>query len=546
MKKLLFAALVTVAFHGANAQKEISAEIKNVTVYPDNALIEKSAVVNLETGNNILYLKGNSPYLDPNSIRFDADERYEIVYFSSTQRVSSINPEYESTLPEQVRTQYKGVKDSIDGLSREMERLVFYNEVLDKETASLNNMKVMSNPQNTDSLANIRNTLNYYREKMLEINKIREQNKDSINALKKQLERLEQTCKIIESSYPDKQNAESNKEYFVKVNVFASRAVDNAELNYSYLCNNVGWTPSYDLKINSQDNSGELILKANLYQNTCENWKDVKLTFSTENNNAYMYNGELYPYYLSLQIPKKETSKKVYTLELYGYDIETSGEPAFRNSAYNTVISNSMLGKEYTVARKRSIPSEETIKTINIRSQQPELVYRYSIKPVLSSRAFFQGLVPNWQQLELMDADVNLYFDGKYTNKTHIYSNSVQEDTLCLDLGVDRRISVERKINKSVPNKTSIVGNQFEMIVEVDIKVKNNSLKETDAEIEDRIPLSASPDIKISVLDIDGAQMDEKTGFLKWTKKIKASETVNLKVKYSVRYPKDHTLNEIR
>lgn len=546
MKKLLFAALATVAFHGANAQKEISAEIKNVTVYPDNALIEKSAVVNLEAGNNILYLKGNSPYLDPNSIRFDADERYEIVYFSSTQRVSSINPEYENTLPEQVRTQYKGVKDSMDGLSREMEQLVFYNEVLDKETASLNNMKVMSNPQNTDSLANIRNTLNYYREKMLEINKIREENKDSINALKKQLERLEQTCKIIESSYPDKQNAESNKEYFVKVNVFASRAVDNAELNYSYLCNNVGWTPSYDLKINSQDNSGELILKANLYQNTCENWKDVKLTFSTENNNAYMYNGELYPYYLSLQIPKKETSKKVYTLGLYGYDIETSGEPAFRNSEYNTVISNSMLGKEYTVARKRSIPSEETIKTINIRSQKTELVYRYSIKPALSSRAFFQGLVPNWQQLELMNADVNLYFDGKYTNKTHIYSNSVQEDTLCLDLGVDRRISVERKINKSVPNKTSIVGSQLEMIVEVDIKVKNNSLKETDAEIEDRIPLSASPDIKISVLDIDGAQMDEKTGFLKWTKKIKASETVNLKVKYSVRYPKDHTLNEIR
>lgn len=546
MKKLLFAALATIAFHGANAQKEISAGIKNVTVYPNNALIEKSAVVNLTAGNNILYLKGNSPYLDPNSIRFDADERYEIVYFSSTQRVSSINPEYESTLPEQVRTQYKGVKDSIDGLSREMERLVFYNEVLDKETASLNNMKVMSNPQNTDSLANIRNTLNYYREKMLEINKIRKQNEDTINALKKQLERLVQTCGIIESSYPDKQNAENNKEYFVKVNIFATQAVDNAELNYSYLCNNVGWTPSYDLKTNSQDNSGELILKANLYQNTCENWKDVKLTFSTENNNAYMYNGELYPYYLSLQIPKKETSKKVYTLELYGYDIETSGEPAFRNSAYNTVISNSMLGKEYTVARKRSIPSEETIKTINIRSQKPELVYRYSIKPVLSSRAFFQGLVPNWQQLELMNADVNLYFDGKYANKTHIYSNSVQEDTLCLDLGVDRRISVERKINKSVPNKTSIVGNQLEMIVEVDIKVKNNSLKEMDAAIEDRIPLTTSPDIKISVLDIDGAQMDEKTGFLKWTKKIKASETVNLKVKYSVRYPKDHTLNEIR
>lgn len=545
MKKLLFAALATIALHGANAQKEISASIKNVTVYPNNALIEKSAVVNLTAGNNILYLKGNSPYLDPNSIRFDADDKYEIVYFSSTKRISSINPEYENTLPEQVRIKYKGVKDSIEGLNREIERLVFYNEVLNKETASLNNMKVMSNPQNTDSLANIRNTLNYYREKMLEINKIRKQNEDTINALKKQLERLVQTCGIIESSYPDKQNPENNKEYFVKVNIFATQAVDNAELNYSYLCNNVGWTPAYDLKINSQDNSGELILKANLYQNTCENWKDVKLTFSTENNNAYMYNGELYPYYLSLQIPIKKTSKVIH-YEMPECDMVISSSPSVRNAAYNTVISNSMLGKEYTVARKRSIPSEETIKTINIRSQQPELVYRYSIKPVLSSRAFFQGLVPNWQQLELMDADVNLYFDGKYTNKTHIYSNSVQEDTLCLDLGVDRRISVERKINKSVPNKTSIVGNQLEMIVEVDIKVKNNSLKEMDAEIEDRIPLTTSPDIKISVLDIDGAQMDEKTGFLKWTKKIKASETVNLKVKYSVRYPKDHTLNEIR
>src|SRR5512133_12085 len=53
----------------AQAEKEIKADIKHVTVFPDRAQIDHETAVSLVPGKTILKLTGLSPYIDPQSVQ---------------------------------------------------------------------------------------------------------------------------------------------------------------------------------------------------------------------------------------------------------------------------------------------------------------------------------------------------------------------------------------------------------------------------------------------------------------------------------------------
>ncbi len=72
MKKLFITSLffILAVFNvGAQTEKEIKAEIKHVTVFPDRAQIDHETPVSLIPGKSVLKLSGLSPYIDVQSIQ---------------------------------------------------------------------------------------------------------------------------------------------------------------------------------------------------------------------------------------------------------------------------------------------------------------------------------------------------------------------------------------------------------------------------------------------------------------------------------------------
>jgi hypothetical protein len=72
MKKLsvILILLISVVLNlTAQTEKEINAEIKHVTVFPDRAQIDHETSVTLLSGKTILKLSGLSPYIDVQSIQ---------------------------------------------------------------------------------------------------------------------------------------------------------------------------------------------------------------------------------------------------------------------------------------------------------------------------------------------------------------------------------------------------------------------------------------------------------------------------------------------
>jgi hypothetical protein len=69
--------------------------------------------------------------------------------------------------------------------------------------------------------------------------------------------------------------------------------------------------------------------------------------------------------------------------------------------------------------------------------------------------------------------------------------------------------------------------------------VRNTKAITLDFEIEDQIPVTNDPNIKITLLSKDGAMYNELTGKLTWKINVKSKDVKKLVFSYEVRYPKD-------
>lgn len=556
MKKLFFLTAV-LSVGTLFAQKPIKADADRITVYFDGALVEKSAKISLRAGDNSFMLKANSPFLQRNSIQFEADDNFMITDFTPVFATSEDYYSYEETLPSQEKRRYLQLKDSIKHLNKCLREAETYKTILQKQTVALNSMKAISQSQTIDSLPKIKETVDYYRAKMMEITKEEIATDEKIKLYTDLLAKQRHLLSVFQMDYPEKKTAEtSKKEYYIKINIYAERDIPSVNLKYSYICDNVQWYPSYDAKLYSDKDDMRFVLKANLINNSNEDWKDVTLTFSCEsvNNNHLME--QTYPYYISNIAVKPVAARRSKMMarnevadqvsfeaaeEVAGAGFDES--PRLSNYTALTTSANSLLGKEYTVGRKHNIASENTTKTIALQTNDTKVNYDYIIRPKNAKRAYLVASIPSWQGAELVDADANVYFDNKYSTQAYISPSTTQSDTMQLQLGTDKRINVNRKVSKSTPSKTSLMGKELETTVEINIQIKNNNLKDIEAEIEDRLPISKDPEIKIQVLDLQSAKYEEDSGRLQWKLRMQAGEMKTLKVKYSVRYPKDYTLN---
>ena len=348
--------------------------------------------------------------------------------------------------------------------------------------------------------------------------------------MQKQKHSLEKQKQIFHQQYEEQVLSNVEKNYTIKVEIYSEQAIERAQINYSYFTMASTWAPIYDLKINSLTNKNELSLQANLSQRTCEDWKDVNLSFTNENTGNSVFLPELSPYVANTIVSRDGFLKSARKMETMAMEEEEE------------MITNNLLGKEFHLNRKITIPSSLQNKTINLNTQDLKIEYKYIVRPKLTNKAYLQALICDWQDLNLIDAQCNIYYDNKFTSTTRLSPSNTQTDTLVLPAGVDEKIAVQRKVHKTTPEK-NVFSKTLETTVEIDIVIKNNSNNTVKLEIEDQIPIiHNNPDIIITPLDLQGAELD-KDGILLWKKELKSKEELKLKVKYQAKYPKGTSLN---
>ncbi len=536
------------------AQEDITTyngKISKVKVYIEQAKLDKTATFPLKQGNNEIILSGNSPYMQPQSLQFTSLNDFIITDFTPFIQYVQPKQQAEDRLSSENKRQLKVLRDSLDGLNLKNSDSYTLVSILNKEKNVLENMKVMSQPQTIDSIPKIKDGLSYYRDKMLEVTKMLQ--KENIIITKRTKSISEVTNQINLILQGELNNSNPRNEYYIRLNIYSEKAIPQCKLSYSYNVTGVSWQPYYDIKFTKPSEPVAFVLKAQLTQQTGEDWNDVTLIFSTEQPNNLRTLGELYPYYLrdNQPIAYKANQKRLKVMNAEAasmMDVEIKDNDASLSKMANgtgysqmTVSQLTMLGKEYEVGMKHTILSDGKEKTIALETKTTKSDYKHYSIPKIDKTVYISALLPAWESLELMDATGKIYLEDSYINDTYINSNSTS-DTLSMSIGADKRVAIDRKVTKSKPEKVGLLSSLSETIVTITISIKNNNQTNIDLNLVDQIPLSNSENITITAGDIAKAEYDPKTGKLIWNLTFNPLEAKTITFTYTVRHPKNANL----
>ena len=280
--KLITMAMALLLVVVAKAEnKKVTPELKHVTVFTNGAQVERTHSMNLLAGEQVVTFTGLSPYTDVKSMQIKAHGKltvlgvnYRTIHPDSLQRIK------------QLRDAEQKVKQT-DDKEREMRSQL---EVVNAQLEMLKTNCSTGNRTAVTPLANIKELNTYYAQEMLELKK-------------KAISIDQELVKLAEIREKQQKTADSIAHLKLKTITEAELKLQvpqacKVDFTLTYYVKNAGWYPTYDLRSEGVGQPLQLSYKANMFQNTKEEWKNIPVTFSSANPNRSNIAPELRTYWL--------------------------------------------------------------------------------------------------------------------------------------------------------------------------------------------------------------------------------------------------------
>lgn len=195
---------------------------------------------------------------------------------------------------------------------------------------------------------------------------------------------------------------------------------------------------------------------------------------------------------------------------------------------------------QYEIEEITTVNNDGKMNTISINETSIAAYYEYYTAPKLDEAAYLTAKIINWQELNLIPGETNLFFEGTYLGKSYL-DLATGSDTLSLSLGIDKGITVKRTLLKEFSNK-KFLGNNRTDYRQFEITVRNNKNVPVNIIVEDQFPISTMKEIEVDDLKYDGAKLNEDTKVVTWSHSIEPKQVKKMELKYSVKYPKEKRL----
>lgn len=528
---LILALVLSVSVAFAQVEKPVDSKITNVTVFLSKAQVTREVKTRLEAGKTTLVITGLTASMDLESIQAAGKGSFIILGISHRQNFLS-----ELNIPKSLKV----LRDSGNYYTNQKTIAQSQREILNKEEMLLNaNQRIGGNSQNI-TVAELKGMADFYRTRMTEIVSARMKEDEKVVKLNERIARINQ------------QISEQNELHFrnageILVNVSAEAATI-ADLAISYIVQNAGWSPVYDLRAINTKSPITIGYKANVYQGTGEEWKNVKLKLSTANPNLGGLKPDLNPWYLNFYQPivysedkrlERALSGKVAGVQVQSESVENyAPAPAEAESTSDYVSTiQTTLNTEFDISLPYTINSASKPTVVDIRNYEMNSIYEYAVAPKLDNDAFLIARGLGWEEFNLLPGEANIFFEGTFVGKSFIDPNNIK-DTLSVSLGRDKRIVVKRDKLKDLTTRKVISGSQRENYT-WEISVRNTKTEAVKIVVEDQLPVSQNSQIEITPGDLGGAKYDATTGKLSWVITLQPNETKKMAYKFEVKYPKD-------
>jgi len=542
MKKLILVFLI-VPFIGKANDIKLKTKVSDITLYLTGAEATRKAPVKLIKGRNKIIFTGLSAVIDSKSIQFSADQPYDLV---------SVSTEMDYYSPTEGNIRIQKLEDSLQILDHKIQALQDEKNGYVSEKSLLERNKEIKGKDQNISVEEMDKMALFFRERMTLIYKKLSEYDLQIQKLRKQRPKYNfQISALNEISF-----SKSNQ-IIVIVDVAADVQL---QTTLKYIVSNCGWQANYDLMASDASNQITLNYKAKVFNNTGNDWENVKMTLSSANPDKTASAPDLEAWIIdgssgirnlkkgkdTYLVPQNRSYSQYYgnssapqmNQELDGIGVDNTYEwKAKKKKKVNfTTIQVPQVSIEFEIVKHHNIPSDAKPYLVEINKHKLDATFSHKAVPKLDKDAFLLASIVGWEKYNLIPGPANVYYSNSYVGQSYLETQQV-EDTLNLSFGRDDKISIKRQRVEEMSQKTMLGGHKKDTYT-YEIIVKNNQSVPTQISLYDQIPISTHGDITVTENEISNAEYEEITGELFWNIQLQPGESKKVKLSYTIKYPK--------
>jgi uncharacterized protein (TIGR02231 family) len=539
------------------------ATINNATVYFGyGAELTHQSKVKVDGGTKTIVINQLSTNVDINSLQISVPE--DVALLSHKYNVF-----YPVRPPVVKSKEVERLEDSIALVQKDISRIdnliVIDQEILTK-TGLLIETTISSSGNKTITSDEVLKLLEYYNTKIEKSKTNIYNHNQTIKTQNKRIEEFRKKIGLMTIVVPI-----TSKAYGQVILQVLCKTAQEIPVSLSYYTTNAGWTPIYDIRVNSKTNKVKMVYKASLTQTTGIDWKKTKLTLSTGTPNFGVAAPLLSPWYLQLYVPElykalqgraaginvnrnmiqsmndEKALSEVVVVDAMGQlkqKKEKDEEIDPSTLQQYTTLNEGQLNTNFEIDLPYDIESDGKMHSVTIKDEEISCILKNYAVPRVDKEAYLLAEVADWQNLDLLPGDANIIMDDTYIGKSVIDPNTTA-DTLNLSLGKDKRIAVKRSLVKELSSlKTS--GKESKQVFTYEVLVKNNKITDVNLLLKDQFPLSTIKEVIVTLEDGSDAMVNAETGVLTWKIDLKPGESKKVRFSYSVKYPKDKRIVNLK
>ena len=497
-----------------------------VKMFSSGCKVTKQFKVKLMSGTNHIRISGLPYDLAPESIRVSVEKSTKIVTVAHQMNYSEIHD-----LTERI----KKLQEELEEVEIELAEKNSEDEVLTEEAEMLLMGRDFSSSKEHFKVAEYREAVDFFSKRMKEIrfHQIK---------LQSEIRELEQRENLLHQEIGN-ENTMKKPTSEILLEVFGAQEEEVMELEYyTHLA---WWKVKYDIRVEGVEEPVNLIMKAEVYQNTGENWENIQLVFSSGDPTLSAVQPSLNPWYLSFEHPiiseSAEYDMNMLKMEMRQEMVDRKSITGVLEYASDdtedTRMNHGQASIEFELPYDVSVITHEVAKTFEVLNQQLDAEYKHFNISKMESDTFLLAIIKGWEQLNLLAGEVSIFLESTFVGKTYLDPKNIEEQ-LEISLGRDKSVVVSRVKGADFRSKTMFGGNTKESRT-IHLRVQNNKNKPIEIILMDQIPVSTNKEIVVEIEECSGAKLENETGRLTWESTIKAGESKDLLLKYVVSYPKN-------
>ena len=288
--------LATMAMFSQTKTKKVNSKIEKVIVFSQGAQVSRSANATFDSGKTELVFQGISPKIDKQSLQVKGKGRFTIL--SVIHQNNFLNTQQHRAEISKLETEKK-----VWELKKTTETNIL--SILKNEEGILSKNQVVGGTNSGLKTTDLREAVEFHRQRLIDLVKQKTEIEQKIMGIDTTLVKLDKQLKALNQS---DENATSD----IVVTVSATNAVANASFDIDYYVLDAGWYSNYDLRVEDVNSPINLLLKANIFQSSGEDWKDVNMSISSGNPTESGVAPTITPWYLDLNQRKVQSTVQTF------------------------------------------------------------------------------------------------------------------------------------------------------------------------------------------------------------------------------------------